>query len=152
MRYVRAGFDPETKSFVHDPRPYLAVLPELLAELPPGAAAFAGQEGRYERRDRRTVTNLLLGTVQLTDDVTLGLEARLEPHFATHDGGLTIGYEGVVGFTVETDEEESPSGKRLGYLLLDEILPDPRGCRHEIAFAFGTVTVVSADLRARWDD
>jgi hypothetical protein len=151
MRYVKAGFDPDTKAFVHDPRPYQALLPGLLAELPPGAAEFAGQDGRYDRRDRRTVTNLLLGTMRLDDDVRLGLEARFEPHFATHDGGLTIRYRDVRTFAVTVDDEMSPFDKRLGHLLLDEVLPHEHGCSHEIAFELGSVTVVCGDLQARWD-
>lgn len=152
MRYVKAGFDPDSRSFVHDPRPYLELLPGLLTELPPGAAEFAGQPGRYDRRDRRTVTNLLLGAMRLEDDVRLAVEARFEPHFATHDGGLTIRYEDVRSFTVDVDDENSPFDKRLGHLLLDEVLPHEHGCSHEIAFELGSVTIVCGDLRALWND
>jgi hypothetical protein len=152
MKYVVAEFDEKIHGFSKDPRPYLAVLPQLLPDLPPGAAAFAGQEGRFDRYNRRTVTNLLFGTMRLADDYTLGLEAHYEPHFATHDTGLTIRYTNVASVEITVEEEDYELEKRLGHLMLDEILPDERGCRHEIAFHFGSITIVSADLHARWDD
>jgi hypothetical protein len=35
-------------------------------------------------------------------------------------------------------------------VILDEILPHPDGCSHEIAFRPGTVMVVCRDLTATW--
>lgn len=152
MRYVIAEFDQDQRAFVHDPRPYLAVLDETAERLPPGAAEFATYEGHYDRSSFRCISNLLFGALTMTDDIEAGLRLQLEPHFATHRGGLVIDYAAVRSVSVVVDPEPSPFTKRLGHLMLDEVLPHDHGCSHEIAFASGTVTIVSADLRAQWQD
>lgn len=39
----------------------------------------------------------------------------------------------------------------VGDLALAEILPNERGCGHKLAFHFGTIHVVAADLTATWN-
>jgi hypothetical protein len=48
MRFVKADWDPEVHGFRVDPRPHLAELPRLRAELPSGARSFATDPGHYD--------------------------------------------------------------------------------------------------------
>lgn len=65
-----------------------------------------------------------------------------------HEEDLLIRYEGVSSFTLDI-AVPSQDGPR-GVVILDEILPRPDGCSHEIVFRPGTVTVSCRDLIITW--
>lgn len=143
MKYVRP--------LEFDARQYLEVLPELAERLPPGARAFATDPDHYDLySERRCVKDLKLESTAFADDLTaVGLELRFR--FRPGQPLLTIAYTDLVSFTLEVGERPAQiPGVRLGDLALDEILPHDRGCRHEIAFHYGTIHVVAADLTATW--
>lgn len=145
MRYVRP--------LDFDARPYLAVLPELAERLPPGARAFATDPDHYDLySERRCVKDLKLESTGFADDMTaVGLELRFRFRPGQPEPLLTITYTDLVSCTIEVaDRPPGIPGVRLGDLALDEILPHDRGCSHEIAFHFGTIHVVAADLTATW--
>lgn len=132
MRYVTDMFDP---------RAYLAVLPELLAALPPGAAAFAADPDHYDFYGLRCVKDLAVGEV-LHDERAATARIRFTGNPWKHDEDLIVRYSGVTSFDVTG----------IGTVTLDEILPAPEGgCRHEIGGHDGDIVVVCADLTASWE-
>ncbi|MGX1271164.1 hypothetical protein RKD18_004358 [Streptomyces phaeoluteigriseus] len=58
-------------------------------------------------------------------------------------GGLGVGGLGVGGLGVCALDH-------LGEVVLDEILPHPAGCTHELVCRPGTLVVVCRDLEAEW--
>ncbi|GAA3509914.1 hypothetical protein FHR32_001981 [Streptosporangium album] len=66
-----------------------------------------------------------------------------------HEEDLTIRYTGVTRFTLQT-ASDMPRVTRLGEVILDEVLPHPDGCAHEIACHTGSTTIVCRDLTATW--
>jgi hypothetical protein len=133
----------------HDPAPYLAELPRLRGLLPPGAETFASDADHYDFGSTRCVKDLKFGHLRMVEEERLCLEIRFEPNPWKHEGGLTIRYVGVRSVQAETDREDA--GWKLSGLRLDEILPHPHGCSHELAFIDGTIVVTCADLAAVWD-
>ncbi|MEU2924423.1 hypothetical protein ABZ636_05055 [Streptomyces sp. NPDC007251] len=99
MKYVTAVWD--DGGFHLDPRAYLAELPRLCAELPPGARAFATDPGHYDIAGAtRCVKDLELAGVHLATDKSGGLVLDFAPNKFKHDSGLRIRYSGVRRFTV----------------------------------------------------
>ena len=145
MKYVRP--------LEFDARPYLAVLPELAERLPPGARAFATDPEHYDLYSpRRCVKDLKLESTVFTDDLSaVGFELRFRFRPKAPVPLLAVRYRDLVSFRLEVGERpEGIPGVRLGDVALDEILPHERGCSHEIAFHYGTIHVVAADLTATW--
>lgn len=145
MKYVRP--------LDFDARPYLEVLPELAERLPPGARAFATDRDHYNLySERRCVKDLKLESMGFADDLTaVGFELGFRFRPDQPEPLLTIQYTDPVSVTLEVEERPAGiPGVRLGDLALDEILPHGRGCSHEIAFHYGTIHVVAADLTATW--
>lgn len=145
MKYVRP--------LEFDARPYLAVLPELAERLPPGARAFATDPEHYDLySSRRCVKDLKLESTVFTDDMsTVDFELRFRFRPNQPEPLLTVRYHELVSFTLEVGERPAGiPGVRLGDLALDEILAHQRGCSHELAFHYGTIHVVAADLTATW--
>jgi hypothetical protein len=66
-----------------------------------------------------------------------------------HEEDLTIRYRGLRRVHADVEVTDLP-GKFA--VVLDEILPHPDGCRHEIAFRGGTMVVVARDLTAVWNE
>lgn len=62
---------------------------------------------------------------------------------------MTIRYRGVSDVRVEAGNGDPEW--RLAGLRLDEILPNERGCTHELAFIQGSIKVTCVDLEAAWD-
>lgn len=173
MKYVRVRPLQDGYGFYLDPREYLRVLPEILAGLPAGAAAFASDPDHYDFGSPRCVKDLTLERVGLFDDRgRVSLELSLAPNAWKHDGGLRLRYSDVESLWMHTDGAEDEPAEtigfaeaadaaafagrageppRLGDLQLDEVLPHPRGVSHEISFTEGSLHVVGADLVARWD-
>jgi hypothetical protein len=135
-----------------DPREYLRQLPQLVDALPPGAAAFATNPGHYDLAGPRCVKDL-----KLDEYVWRRAERIVRIRFAAnpwkHDEDLVIEYTGVsdVRFTLHGDATPSESiPDWVGSVVLDELLPAPGGCVHEVAMHAGSLLVSCADLVARW--
>ena len=145
MRYVKAELTSE--GTFSDPTAYLEQLPTLAASLPDGARAFAADPEHYNYGGLRCVKDLKPQSLKTGDDDG---ESWLELSFLhncwKHDDDLTIRYDGVSHLT------QNPSGDvaQLEDVMLDEILPDEHGCRHEIACISGSLVIICEDLSATW--
>ncbi len=122
-----------------DPGAYLAELPHLAGRLPPGAARFATDPGHYDFHGLRCVKDLVAGELE-HDRATATVRIRFTGNPWKHDEDLLISYTGVKRIHTDT----------IGIVRLDEILPAPEGCSHEIAGLDGTLRIVCADLTASW--
>lgn len=146
MRYVDLDARVGELTGVIDPRPYLERLPEFARSLPPGARAFATDPGHYAFAGPRCVKDLRpLEVRRLAED-------EVELHFGhncwKHDEDLLVRYSGVSRFQVDVLDACDVAG--LGEVILDEVLPHPDGCTHEVACRPGTLLVVCRDLTASW--
>lgn len=148
MKYVTAVWD--DGGFSVDPGAYLAELPRLRADLPPGARSFATDPGHYDIAGAtRCVKDLELAGVHLPTDKSGSLVLDFAPNKFKHDSGLRISYSGVTHFSV--DYEHSIDWMLVDAVLLDEILPDDDGgCTHEIALTDASILVRCQDLEAVW--
>ncbi|GAA3441336.1 hypothetical protein [Planomonospora venezuelensis] len=134
---------------VISPFPYLERLPEFADALPAGARAFAADRLHYDFHGPRCVKDLNLERIAFGET---GGESFMELAFRhncwKHEEDLVIRYDGVSDYRLDI---AAPSGvEPRSVVILDEILPHPDGCSHEIAFRPGTVTVVCRDLTATW--
>ena len=151
MRYV------ELHEYV-DPRRYLLHLPMFGTQLPPRAQAFAQEPGHYDFSSRRCVKDLSVRgltwiPLPAPDPDTLEpleLELLLGADPERHDEDLALRYRGVRDAHILLSDRPPPTRHRLGFVLLDELLPEPGGCLHEIAFWGGTIIVHAADVEATW--
>ncbi|MCK2240275.1 MULTISPECIES: hypothetical protein [unclassified Crossiella] len=139
MKYVTVPVG-NTRAMI-DPEAYLAVLPTLAADLPPGARAFATDPDHYDFHGKRCVKDLK-PTEPRTEGDQLVLELR--HNCWKHDADLVLRYTGVTEYTVD------PPGTLPKDLMLDELLPDEHGVRHEFGCVTGTIVVVAADVTAAW--
>jgi hypothetical protein len=147
VKYVEIGTGPAEVSV--DPGPYLARLPELAAGLPPGARAFATDPRHYELGGRRCVRDLRPLDMRRTAPADIQIRFRrdcLGPDEYLED--LIVRYTGVSRF--QTDILGACDIASLGEVILDEILPHPDGCTHELACRPGTLVVACTDLVAEW--
>lgn len=141
-----------------DPRAYVDHLPTIRNLLPPGASSFATDPSHFDFSSVRCVKDLRFLGISLVDSGgQLSLEIRFAPNRFKHDAGLSIHYSDVTGISIEAPPASRPvdvwpETRRLGDVQLDEILPHDSGCSHEIVMTGGSITVVSADLMAKWDD
>jgi len=148
MRYVSVEFTRDGTA--SDPTAYLEQLPTLASSLPEGARAFATDPEHYNYYGQRCVKDLK--PQRLTsgeDNGATWLELRLRHNCWKHEEDLTIRYGGVDSVTM------NPAGHDLDVthlqdVVLDEVLPDVRGCKHEIACLSGSLTVTCEDLVATW--
>ncbi|MEU2772818.1 hypothetical protein ABZ646_07785 [Streptomyces sp. NPDC007162] len=129
-----------------DPGPYLARLPELADRLPPGARAFATDPRHYDPGDRHCVQDL--HPLDVRRPARDAVELRFRNHRAGPDEDLVVRYTGVSRF--QTDILGACDLSSLGEVILDEILPHPDGCTHELACRPGTLVVACTDLVAEW--
>ncbi|MEU6243324.1 hypothetical protein [Streptomyces sp. NPDC047024] len=146
MKYVELSGGAGEEPVSADPRPYLARLPGIAAGLPPGARAFATDPAHYDPGDRRCVRDLLPARVRRTGDGDL--EIRFRHNCFRHDEDLVVRYRGVSRFQSDVLGVCDPAS--LGDVILDEILPRPGGCTHELACRPGTLVVACQDLEAEW--
>lgn len=149
MQHVRVtatdvGFD-------LDPTAYTDLLPTILPQLPPGAAAFADDEQHYRFHADHCVKDLKLAGIDFDETESMSVTLAFTWRFGSPTV-LSIAYSGVQAFTIETGEGYPGGGRfwSLGELLLDEILPHPIGCSHEMEFTAGRVHVICGDLTAVW--
>ncbi|WP_030920986.1 hypothetical protein [Streptosporangium amethystogenes] len=134
---------------VIDPTEYLKRLPELADALPAGARAFAADPHHYDFHGPRCVKDLVLERISFGEvDEETSVEIAFKHSCWKHEEDLLIRYEGVSSFTLDI-AVPSQGGPR-SVVILDEILPRPDGCSHEIAFRPGTVMVLCRDLVATW--
>ncbi|WP_405734454.1 hypothetical protein OG885_22605 [Streptomyces sp. NBC_00028] len=146
MKYVDLdGRDGDVTGII-DPRPYLARLPELADDLPPGARAFATDPGHYDFTGKRCVKDLEPQRVRRVGDEEI--EIRFRHNCWKHDEDLLVRYVGVSRFQVDVLDVCDVAA--LGDVILDEVLPHENGCTHEMACRPGTLVVVCRDLVARW--
>lgn len=146
MRYVDLdGRDGDFTGII-DPRPYLAKLPELAEQLPPGARAFATDPGHYAFSGKRCVKDLKPQRVRRLGDEEI--EIRFGHNCWKHDEDLVVRYEGVSRFQVDVLDVCDVAA--LGDVILDEVLPHDGGCTHEVACRPGTLVVACRDLAAQW--
>ena len=145
MRYVDLdGRDGDVTGII-DPRPYLAQLPTLARQLPPGARAFATDPGHYDFYAKRCVKDLKPQGVRRSDEE---IEIRFRHNCFKQDEDLLVRYTGVSRFQV--DGLDAGDVSALGAVILDEVLPHADGCTHEIACRPGTLVVVCRDLVVEW--
>ncbi|MGC0315017.1 hypothetical protein [Kitasatospora acidiphila] len=145
MRYVDLDATIGKLTGVLDPHPYLAMLPELGADLPAGAAAFATDPEHYNFTGQRCVKDLTLDGFLSDAGEADALELRFRHNCWKHEEDLVIRYQGVTDIRLEGAIREE-----LGPLILDEILPHQQGCTHELAFRPGRLTITAADLATVW--
>lgn len=147
MKYVEIDGGGEGGApVVVDPRPYLERLPELAGGLPPGARAFATDPHHYDLGGRHCVQDLHPLDVRRT--APAGIEIRFRHTCFPHDEDLIVRYTGVSRF--QSDVLGACDLTSLGEVILDEILPHPDGCTHEVACRPGTLVVACTDLVAEW--
>jgi hypothetical protein len=146
VKYVEVGGGEGEEAGFLDPRPYLALLPSLAPELPPGARAFATDPAHYAFGGKRCVKDLQPAEVRRTGEEAI--EIRFRHNCFKHDEDLIVRYTGVSRFQSDVLDVCDPAS--LGDVILDEILPHPGGCTHELACRPGTLVVACRDLVAEW--
>lgn len=141
------------EGFYIDPSRYLNQLGEISAQLPPGAAAFARDPGHYEFRDRcmkdlhPTSVSIEMGSGSSTSTFIYSTPGKVRRPM------LCIQYRDISDIRIRSHEGTEAAGretKKLGSVLLDELLPAEYGCTHEIICIFGSIFVSCADLEFQW--
>ncbi|GII85287.1 hypothetical protein Ssi03_32770 [Sphaerisporangium siamense] len=145
MKYVRVRISRGGNEM--DPRPYLEALPQLAASLPPGAREFATDPEHYDFYSRRCVKDLALERVTFKEDDDF-MELGFRHNCWKHEEDLTIRYQGVVRY----ESTLSTGMTAWSAVVLDEILPHPDGCRHELALISGSIAVTCEDLFVTWTE
>lgn len=138
---------PEAHGYWLDPSAYLAILPKLARDLPPGASDFALDPHHYDFVSDRSVHDLWFRSLTL-DDANSAASLSLGDSNEKRAYGLNLVYSGLVRIVV--DRQRDPADERLGQVLLDELRPSPEGFVHEIALTGGSLLVVARDLEAAW--
>lgn len=148
MKYVQ--LKGEDGGVLLDAQRYLEALPEIERRLPEGARRFAVDPDRYDFYSVRCVKDLALDR-QAFDVDSETCSIVFAPNAHKHEEGLTVTYVDVRSIEVRMEPSQGFDPMRF-YLLLDEILPEDGGVRHEYGLRGGTVVVYAADLEARWGD
>ena len=141
-----------------DPAAYLEALPGLSGQLPAGALRFASDPDHYDFASGRCVHDLRFAgfTMKEAGSSMLTATLLLRGNPSKHRESLTIGYQNVQSMDLRSEPPGEhtrvwPESPRLGDVQLDEVLPHPAGCSHEIALTGGTIVILASDLRARWE-
>ncbi|HCT75253.1 MAG TPA: hypothetical protein DGT23_01385 [Micromonosporaceae bacterium] len=135
-----------------DPREYLAHLPQLAPSMPAGAHAFATDPDHYDFFGKRCVKDLKLAGMAIDnsgDETTI--EISLRHNCWKHEDDLNIRYSGVHDLEINIGVQSKWLHIDLP-VILDEILPHPHGCSHEIALHGGTILITCRDLTATWTE
>ncbi|MFG2482899.1 hypothetical protein ACGFSI_09070 [Streptomyces virginiae] len=136
-------------TYWHNPRAYLAALPEVAPALPPGARAFATDPEHYDFSAARCVKDLRPLALPPAD----AAPERFEIRFAWSGGQeevLAIRYSGVSGVEITDDDGGDVELSDHNSVRLDEVLPHEAGCSHELRLTSATVRILCADLVAEW--
>jgi hypothetical protein len=148
VKYIKVEWDDQLHGYQLDANTYIDEIPLLREKLPPGAWAFVSTEGHYSMRSNRCVKDLELAGVS----IPTGRESHLVLNFTAnqwkHETGLQITYTGVSHFAINFGH--SIDWMQNETVLLDEILPHPSGCAHEIALTDASIVVRCKDLDAVW--
>ncbi|GAA1848224.1 hypothetical protein [Myceligenerans crystallogenes] len=146
MKYVELRS--EDGGIMFDARRYLEALPSFEKLLPGGARRFATDPDHYDFYNTRCVKDLALER-QLFDVDSEKFSLEFAPNVHKHDEGLTVTYVDIrsIEFRMEPAAESVPWRFNV---LLDEILPEGGGIRHEFELGGGTLVIEAADLEARW--
>ncbi|WBB67740.1 hypothetical protein [Micromonospora sp. WMMD812] len=148
MKYV--SVERTSDGVALDPEAYLRQLPSFADSLPEGARRFATDPGHYDFFGQRCVKDLKPARLTSGDaDGSRWVELYLRHSCWKHEEDLTIRYSGVHSVTIEP-VEHGQDVARLQDVMLDEVLPDPYGCRHEVVCLAGRLMVTSQDLAATW--
>lgn len=156
MRYVKVELMRDPPGYFLNPDEYLAALPEIQADLPNGARAFALDEEHYNFFGSRCVKDLKLSMATISDSSDqISAEFAFTPNKFKHDLGLVICYTDVVQLAIEVTASPRKADvwlntRRLGDVQLDELLPHEKGVSHEIKLTGGVIRVVASDLHAEW--
>lgn len=159
MRYVHIESiieDGRHKGYLLDPEPYIEALPQLQAALPPGAKVFALDQEHYNFFGTRSVKDLAFTRMAITSGANgLSSDIWFAANPVKHDRMLVLRYTGVTEFISKLNDPrsstaEQPEPMGLGDFQLDEILPHPMGCSHEIQMTRGNLRIVAVDLTAEW--
>jgi hypothetical protein len=156
MRFIKIE---ETRNgFSLNPEPYLEQISNLEDNLPAGAWAFTSDPAHYDFCSERCVKDLK--AVSATADAGGPWGGELKVGFRFNDVSplvLHIGYRQVADVSADSGAGFTPVAEltqealaELGPLLLDEILPSPAGCTHELKFVGGTLRISCSDLEAVW--
>ncbi|GAA4909624.1 hypothetical protein ACFPM3_11740 [Streptomyces coeruleoprunus] len=148
MRYVELEARVGELTGVISPARYLERLPELVRDLPAGARAFAEDPAHYSFGGKRCTKDLVLQRLGLPGGDRPDVEAFFRHNCWKHDEDLVIRYADVAEVRVDIPHPDVLAG--LGTVILDEVLPHPHGCSHEVALRPGTLYVVCRDLTATW--
>lgn len=148
MKFVTVEWDSEFSGFSIDPWPYKEELPSLLESLPPGARSFAAEPGHFSFSSPRCVKDLQLAEVATPVNKTEVLSIRFAPNEWKHEEGLLLRYFDVTRFAFDLRREADWMHDEA--VLMDEILPLPDGCSHEIALTDSGIYIECADLTAIW--
>lgn len=146
MKYVELR--DEDGGVLFDAGRYLEALPEMEARLPEGARRFATDPDHYDFYSTRCVKDLALER-QVFDVDSETCSIGFAPNAHKHEEGLTVTYVDVRSIEVRMEPLQEFVPWRFN-LLLDEILPEDGGVRHEYGLGGGTVVIHAADLEARW--
>ena len=140
-----------------NPQPYLEALPSFAPSLPRGAREFAEEGGHYDFSSSRCIKDLALGSLVMRESGSgqLSLMISLIGNEWKHDADLIIEYRNLLKCSIgvgalEIGREVWPDSRRLGDVQLDETLPVPNGCSHEIQFTGGSIFIESEDFTASW--
>ncbi|PWK63195.1 hypothetical protein BCL76_12211 [Streptomyces sp. CG 926] len=136
-------------TYGHNPRAYLAELPELAPALPPGARAFATDPEHYDFSAPRCVKDLRPLALPSADAAPEHCEIRFA-WSGGQDEVLAIRYSGVRLIEITADDGGDVELSDYNSVRLDEVLPHEAGCSHELRLTTATVRIVCADLVARW--
>jgi hypothetical protein len=156
MHFIKVERRDESRGYFLSATEYREQLPELQAELPPGAWAFASNSDHYDFYSERCIKDLKLLSLSVSDESDgTSIVTRFSFNSVAPEH-LLIRYTGVSALFVGADAADVADGpdsglvRHLGPIQLDEILPHKYGCEHEIKLIGGTIRVVCADLNASW--
>jgi len=152
VKYVRIPTPAAGQDMAIDANTYLESLPQLAPSLPAGARAFATDLGHYDFFGPRCVKDLKFGdlTFDNAEEETI-VVITFRHNCWKHEEDLTVRYTGVHDVSANVDMR-SHWRRMQPEVILDEILPHPHGCSHEIAMHGGSIFITCRDLTADWAD
>jgi hypothetical protein len=155
LKYVKV--DRTETGYWLDPTAYIEWLDATSHSLPVGARSFAADPDHYDFHSGRCIKDLRIDSMEIREEgqATVSFLLVLGANQWKHEEDLVIRYDGVTRLDLDVDRlhEETriwPESRRLGDAQLDEILPAPPGCSHEIQLTGGRLFVECHDLRAGW--
>jgi hypothetical protein len=150
MEYIKIDWNDRHRGYDLNPNAYLDLLADHTLQLPPGASAFARDPAHYDFTSGRCVKDLILDGISMPlDNERASAEIRFLPNPFKHAEGLRLTYHGVWEFSMERHGLLPESAGRDS-LLLDELLPQEEGCRHELQTRELSIVIACTDVTAQW--